>query len=62
MRCVQCEAEIVFGEPHKMWVTEGGVTREETYCQLCAEDYAWGFWPEDWGPYPHKISRNVGNA
>jgi hypothetical protein len=42
VKCADCGAEIIFGKPHEMRVTEGGVTRVEFLCQPCAE-----------GPYPH---------
>jgi len=62
MRCVDCGADSIFGKHFETLVTENGVTRAEIRCELCAENIAEIFWPDDWGPYRHKISRDVGNA
>jgi RNase P subunit RPR2 len=61
MRCKACGAEIIYGDPHEMRVTEHGITRVEIRCQSCADDYAWWLWPEDWGPFPHQRHR-AGNT
>jgi hypothetical protein len=55
-RCVQCGAEIVYGEkPHEMEVHLEAETRIELRCRLCAEEYAWGSWPDDFGPFPFQF-------
>ena len=61
MKCVDCGAEIVFGEPHEMRVTDSDGERVEIRCQICITDYAWAIWPEDWGPFPYQMHR-AGNA
>ena len=61
MKCVDCGAEIVFGEPHEMRVTNSDEEHVEIRCQLCIADYAWAIWPEDWGPCPYQ-RHQAGNA
>jgi hypothetical protein len=62
MRCIDCGAEIIFGKPHELQVTEAdGVTHTEIRCDSCSVDLAWAFWSEDWGPFPHQ-RHQAGNA
>jgi hypothetical protein len=62
-RCVDCGGAIVYGEPHRLRVHSGGVTRVETRCRECAERLAWVCWPEeDFGPCPHPPRRTAGRA
>jgi hypothetical protein len=63
VRCNNCGAEIIFGEPHKMWSSVNGVAREVTQCEECADYYAWACWNEEWGPYPsHLTHHKAGKA
>jgi hypothetical protein len=55
-KCISCGAEIVFGKPHELRVTQNGITRIETRCEPCMAELAWRWWPDDddWGPFPYQ--------
>ena len=64
--CYECKAEVLYGEPHRLAVYVGSLTKEphhiEQRCQLCAEYLAWGCWNEDdMGPCPY-FKRQEGHA
>jgi hypothetical protein len=60
-RCDDCGAEIVFGEPHRMWVSTGADDpgRMRVQCEECADMHAWACWnEEEWGPYPSRLNHH----
>jgi hypothetical protein len=62
MKCCHCGGEIVYGEPHVMWVKDDQGERDTYWCAVCIDDYADACWPEDWGPRQSKISTKAGRA
>jgi hypothetical protein len=54
MKCVDCGAEVLFGQMHEMRVRKGERTWVEHRCRECTEEYAAAFWPDDYGPCPYQ--------
>jgi hypothetical protein len=59
MKCCHCGGEIVYGEPHVMWVKDDHGERDTYWCEDCIDEYAEACWPEDWGPRQSKINRSA---
>jgi hypothetical protein len=66
MRCTQCDAEFLGGEPpHEMTTHSNGQTVVYLYCIACIDHISWACWnDEEWGPYPSRMQhrRDTGHA
>jgi hypothetical protein len=61
LRCVQCNAELLHGEPMHELNCNGKI---QLWCIECIDQYSEAMWPDDWGPYPSRLQhrRDVGRA
>jgi hypothetical protein len=61
-RCDNCRGLIVYGgKPMTADPLLDGIGKRLRLCEECSHEYAWAIWPDDWGPYPHRL-RMAGRA